>query len=321
MISARLRFVSTSVAAALLVAGTAVHAFQFGGMGPIPQTQPTAAPKDETAAARHKLAEQALADIDALEKKGQLRNATELRSIWHARWLEAGAARSDVEALKAAEAVAKQKFDKGETTAIPYYEAQFVRLKAEALHANQKDATQGGGAGGGFGPGGGGGFGGSADAGSEEPRNPPRKPHPGDVERNKAIEERLEKVVPMNFPHETALADVLKYVGEATKNAKGKAIPIYVDPQGLQAADKTPASAVTIDLDDLPLRTTLRLILEQLDLDYQVRDGMIFITDSGELELEAEFERRASLPRPAMGMGMGMGGMGMGTGGMGGGFR
>ena len=46
----------------------------------------------------------------------------------------------------------------------------------------------------------------------------------------------------MSFPQETPLEDVLKYIKDATQDeAAGlpTGIPIYVDPVGLQDADKT----------------------------------------------------------------------------------
>jgi hypothetical protein len=119
----------------------------------------------------------------------------------------------------------------------------------------------------------------------------PRKQLPADVERNKAIEEKLEKVVPMSFPDETPLRDVLKYIKEATKGTGGTDIPIYVDPIGLQEAEKTIDSPVTLDLDNVPLRTTLRLMLDQLGLGYTVRDGLLRIDEINTLKRVEDGER------------------------------
>jgi hypothetical protein len=159
----------------------------------------------------------------------------------------------------------------------------------------------------------GGGFAGDPDALTVRPR----KPHPADLERNKLIEERLEKEVAMKFPNETPLEEVLKYVKEATKDAKGKSIPIYLDPIGIQDAEKTPQSPVTLDIEDVPLRTTLRLVLVQLGLDYRVRDGMIYIGSQDTMELEDEAAEqqqwREEMRQRRMNQGMGrqgaMGGM------------
>ncbi len=83
----------------------------------------------------------------------------------------------------------------------------------------------------------------------------------------------------MHFVEETPLEDVLSSIKTATTSADGKPIPIYVDPIGLLQAEKTMASTVTnIDLDSVPLRTSLRLCLAQLDLAYYVKDGLLVIT-------------------------------------------
>ena len=71
----------------------------------------------------------------------------------------------------------------------------------------------------------------------------------------KAIHDALEKPVPMNFTEETPLEDIVKYVKEQTKGSIKSGIPIYVDPIGLQEAEKSMTSTVrNLDLKDLPLR-------------------------------------------------------------------
>ncbi|MHC5542916.1 hypothetical protein ACYOEI_32230, partial [Singulisphaera rosea] len=88
----------------------------------------------------------------------------------------------------------------------------------------------------------------------------------------------LEEPIAMNFPNETPLEDILKYVRAATAKPPRPGIPIYIDPVGLQVAEKTIASPVTIDLEGLPLKTTLGLALKQLDLVFYVRDGLLTVT-------------------------------------------
>lgn len=95
---------------------------------------------------------------------------------------------------------------------------------------------------------------------------------------NQRIFEALGTPLEMSFPIETPIEDVLKYVRTATATSDGWELPIYVDPVGLQEAEKTMTSAVTINLKRVPLQTTLRLVLKQLGLDYRVRDGFILIT-------------------------------------------
>ena len=90
----------------------------------------------------------------------------------------------------------------------------------------------------------------------------------------------LDKKIAMNFPTDTPLEDVKKYIEQCTiDKAAGlpNGIPIYFDPQGLQDADITMASSVAINLEGLPLRTTLRLALKQLKLAYRVEGGLLII--------------------------------------------
>jgi hypothetical protein len=93
---------------------------------------------------------------------------------------------------------------------------------------------------------------------------------------------KLSLKVPMMFPQETPLEDVIKYIRSATaeaKDNKGSGLQFYIDPVGLQEAERTITSPVTIELDGLPLSTTLELMLKQLGLVYTVqKDGLVIIT-------------------------------------------
>ncbi len=88
----------------------------------------------------------------------------------------------------------------------------------------------------------------------------------------------LERPIPMRFPEPTPLEDVLKYVKKATANPEQPDIPIYVDPLGLQEAERSLQSPVSIDIEGVPLRASLDLCLDQLGLHYFVRDGCVRIT-------------------------------------------
>ena len=148
-------------------------------------------------------------------------------------------------------------------------------------------------------------------------------------EKTKAILAKLNERISMNFGNETPLDDVKKYIEQSTQDeAAGlpTGIPIYVDPQGLQDADKTMASTVQISLEGIPLKTTLRLLLKQLNLVYTVKDGLLTITSNSSEDQPTEIRvyqvaDLAIIPLSLMGGGGGGGGMGgggMGGGGMGG---
>jgi tetratricopeptide (TPR) repeat protein len=145
-------------------------------------------------------------------------------------------------------------------------------------------------------------------------------------DRTKAILTQLGERLTMSFPQETPLEDVLKYIKSNTQSEEldlPSGIPIYVDPIGLQEAEKTLASPVTLDLEGIPLKTSLRLILKQLDLTYTVKDGLMTITSEKADDQPTEIRvypvaDLAIIPLSLMGGGGGGMGGGMGGGGMGG---
>src|SRR5262249_16949741 len=96
--------------------------------------------------------------------------------------------------------------------------------------------------------------------------------------KSQAVMARLEQPLAMSFANPTPLADVLKYIKSSTSGTGGSSIPIYVDPRGLEQNGATVSSPVTIDLDGVPLKMSLRLMLKQLGLAYCVRDGVLIIS-------------------------------------------
>jgi hypothetical protein len=96
---------------------------------------------------------------------------------------------------------------------------------------------------------------------------------------NARILEALDRPIPMRFPDETPLGEWLKYIGAATSTRSDPGgIPIYVDLIGLQKADRYVNPTLRIDIEGVPLRTTLRLGLTQFGLDYVLEDGYLRIT-------------------------------------------
>ena len=65
---------------------------------------------------------------------------------------------------------------------------------------------------------------------------------------------KLEEPISMSFARETPLDDVLKYIKQATTSPTYSGIPIYVDPVGLQEAERSLSSTITIDLEGVPLQ-------------------------------------------------------------------
>jgi RNA polymerase sigma factor (sigma-70 family) len=148
--------------------------------------------------------------------------------------------------------------------------------------------------------------------------------------QNQEAFKALEHPASLQFPTETPLRDVLAQIRAAAKDSNGKPIPIYVDPVGLQEAERTLDSPVTINLADVPLKFSLRLVLKQLGLAYCVRDGVLIISSVEGIEQEIkealaeEVMRNPETARKISDLGgLGLPGLGRGMmgGGMGGGMR
>jgi len=96
--------------------------------------------------------------------------------------------------------------------------------------------------------------------------------------KTKAVLAQLELPVSMPFANGTPFNQVLAYIKRATTSPTYSGIPIYVDSRALQVAERTMVSKVWIDVDGVPLRTSLRWALDQHGLTYVVKDGMLQIT-------------------------------------------
>ncbi|HEU5117255.1 MAG TPA: hypothetical protein VFT74_11370, partial [Isosphaeraceae bacterium] len=143
--------------------------------------------------------------------------------------------------------------------------------------------------------------------------------------KTQAIYAKLDQPISMPFANETPLEDVIKYVKSATVSQElPEGIPIYVDPAGIQEADKTMQSPITLNLEGVSLKDSLKLLLKQLDLAYTVKDGLMTITYIASKDQPTEIRvypvaDLAMIPMSLM-MGGGGGMMGGGMGGMGGGM-
>jgi hypothetical protein len=99
---------------------------------------------------------------------------------------------------------------------------------------------------------------------------------------NAPVRDALERPFTMRFDgKEYSLEETLAFLREATKSEKlVSGVPFYVDPVGLTEAEKTLTSPVVLDLQpgDVSIKTGLLLLLSQLDLDFAVTKGMVYIT-------------------------------------------
>ena len=89
---------------------------------------------------------------------------------------------------------------------------------------------------------------------------------------------KLDEPIAISFPEDTPFIEVLKYIKKATTTPSFSGIPIFVDPAALQEVDRSLTSTIKIDLEGVPLRTSLRLVAEQLRLAYYVSEGNVIIS-------------------------------------------
>jgi hypothetical protein len=96
---------------------------------------------------------------------------------------------------------------------------------------------------------------------------------------NARIRRALQKPVSLAFNEDPPLEDVLDAIQKSIAGTDGEGIPIYVNPLTLSEADKTMLSTVrSFSVKNMPLRVSLERCLDQLDLAYVVRDGVLEIT-------------------------------------------
>ena len=107
-----------------------------------------------------------------------------------------------------------------------------------------------------------------------------------DDPKTRAILAKLDDPISLPFESPTPLEDIIKYIRQATAGPNDSGIPIYVDPLGLKDAKATMQSTININLEGVPLKTSLRLMLSQLGLSYAVKDGLLIISQKGSPELE-----------------------------------
>ncbi len=121
--------------------------------------------------------------------------------------------------------------------------------------------------------------------------------------RTSAILKALDRPMELNPGQEVTLKDFFQYVRDVTKSAElPKGLPIYADPSALMEAEKTLASKFTVELDEIPLKEALRIALQQLDLNYVVKDGLVIIVNVGsDWSPDPEHPMLGSAPVPGYG--------------------
>ena len=101
---------------------------------------------------------------------------------------------------------------------------------------------------------------------------------------------KLDEPIRMPFPVDTPLIEVFKYIKRATTTPSFAGIAISVDPAALQEVDRSLTSPIRIDLVGVPLKTSLRMIAEQLRLAYYVNEGNVTVSSPKIIRQLAEKE-------------------------------
>jgi hypothetical protein len=105
-----------------------------------------------------------------------------------------------------------------------------------------------------------------------------------------AIYDALDHPLGLTYPDEAPLEDVLKEIRQRTTGSPKlkTGIAIYVDPIGMQEAEKSMLSTINRppSADTLTLGEHLTHILHRLQLAYVVRDGFLMVTSKGSLDVE-----------------------------------
>jgi hypothetical protein len=110
------------------------------------------------------------------------------------------------------------------------------------------------------------------------------------VYRSRAAEtilETLEQPITLAYGERMTLEDVLKQIRIVTKRPKlPSGVPIYVDPVGLQEAERSLATPIKTGPPEgeLSLREQLRRLLKPLGLSFSVQQGFLMITSEESLD-------------------------------------
>ena len=104
----------------------------------------------------------------------------------------------------------------------------------------------------------------------------------GTAADNAPVLEALERRIPMRFAR-TELQVALDTIKEHTRSRDlPYGLPFYVDDSGLEEAEAAREMPVRFELDGVPLKISLRLLLNQIRLDYVLKSGVVFVTSRRE---------------------------------------
>jgi serine/threonine protein kinase/WD40 repeat protein len=117
----------------------------------------------------------------------------------------------------------------------------------------------------------------SSSRGIDRERNETANPAVDASPETRAVLAKLDAPITMPFAGGSTLHDVLDYIKQATAAPGSDDISIFVDPVGLRDTGRSMDSTMSMYLEGVPLKSSLRLILKQIGLAYTVKDGVVII--------------------------------------------
>jgi hypothetical protein len=114
-------------------------------------------------------------------------------------------------------------------------------------------------------------------------------------DKTRAVRASLEEPIELRLK-DVPLQDAFKSIRTFTRGPDHEAgIPIYVDPVGLQEAEATMLTRVSVDSKPRePLKSSLRRMLNSVKLDFTVKQGLITVTSVD--SLDEEFDENGKVP-------------------------
>lgn len=116
--------------------------------------------------------------------------------------------------------------------------------------------------------------------------------------KDREVRAKLAEKVALDFKG-APLEDVLKFVKKASQGPNDAGIPIYVDPIGLQEAEATLTTKVSVtSKPGEPLGDALKRLLEPVKLTYLVKDGLFTVTSKQAVDEGKKPPGKAEPKRP-----------------------
>jgi len=115
------------------------------------------------------------------------------------------------------------------------------------------------------------------------------------TEKNAGVLAALQKRVAIPFDRVTPLSDFIQHIKTSTVTPeRPKGVSIYIDPIGLDEAEKTDTSPIRLGVSDVTLAQALKTALNQIGMIYWVEDDGLVVISAADSQ-QAEESRSSDL--------------------------